>query len=203
MPATESPDFVDPYVDPATGILKNLVGVTTQAELDTIEGDLVPVRALRLEANLLAPTRDLAELRAIHRYLFSPIYEWAGELRTVDIRKNAEGAGFFVPVAMIERAAGFVANELREDDYLRGLDRERFIARLAHHYDQLNYIHPFREGNGRMQRLFWSRVARDAGWRLSWLEVTGEVNDAASRAAAEDRDLGPLIAMLEQVVSQA
>jgi cell filamentation protein len=202
VPATESSDFVDPYLDPATGILRNLVGATTQTELDAIEGDLVPVRALRLDANSPPPTRDLTELRAIHRHLFSPVYEWAGELRMVDIRKNIKGAGYFVPAALIERAAGVVAQELREDDFLRGLDRETFIARLAYYYDQLNFIHPFREGNGRAQRLFWDRVARDAGWKLSWLGVTGEVNDEASRAAAEDRDLRPLIAMLEKVVSQ-
>ncbi|MBU3995477.1 MAG: Fic family protein [Actinobacteria bacterium] len=201
MLATESSDFVDPYLDPATGILKNLVGATTQTELDAIEGDLVPVRALRLDVNSPPPTRDLTELRAIHRHLLSPVYEWAGELRMVDIRKNIQGAGYFVPAALIERAAGVVAQELREDDFLRGLDRETFIARLAYYYDQLNFIHPFREGNGRAQRLFWDRVARDAGWKLSWLGVTGEVNDEASRAAAEDRDLRPLIAMLEKVVS--
>ncbi|PDQ36574.1 MAG: hypothetical protein B5766_00070 [Candidatus Lumbricidophila eiseniae] len=167
-----------------------------------IEGDLVPVRALRLEADPPAPTRDLVELCAIHRYLFSPVYGWAGELRTVDIRKNTERAGYFVPVSMIERAADFVAQELREDDYLRGMDRRTFIARFAHHYDQLNYVHPFREGNGRAQRLFWDRVACDAGWQLSWLEVTGEIDDAACRAAAEERDLEPLITMLDQVVSR-
>lgn len=180
MLATESSDFVDPYLDPATGILKNLVGATTQTELDAIEGDLVPVRALGLDVSSPPPTRDLTELRAIHRHLFSPVYEWAGELRMVDIRKNIQGAGYFVPAALIERAAGVVAQELREDDFLRGLDRETFIARLAHYYDQLNFIHPFREGNGRAQRLFWDRVARDAGWKLSWLGVTGEVNDEAS-----------------------
>jgi len=193
-------DFVDPYLDPATGILKNLVGATTQAELDAVEGDLVPIRALRLAVEPPKPTGDLAELRAIHRFLFSPIYDWAGELRTVDIRKNVDGAGYFVPVSMIERAAGFAADELRADDYLRGMDRATFIARLAHHYDQFNYIHPFREGNGRAQRWMWDRIARDAGWRLSWLGVTGAVNDAASRAAAEDRDLQPLLTMLDRVV---
>ena len=129
------PDFVDPYLDPATGILKNLVGAATQAELDAVEGDLVPIRALRLAAEPPKPTGDLAELRAIHRFLFSPIYGWAGELRTVDIRKNVEGAGYFVPVSVIERAAGFAAPELRADDYLRGMDRATFIVRLAHHYD--------------------------------------------------------------------
>ncbi|MDR1634830.1 MAG: Fic family protein [Bifidobacteriaceae bacterium] len=38
------------------------------------------------------------------------------------------------------------------------------MERLAYYYDQLNYIHPFRAGNGRAQRVFWSRVARDAGY---------------------------------------
>lgn len=202
MPATGLPEFVDPYVDPSTAIPKNVVGAKTQAELDAIEGDLIPIRALRLELDPPEPTGDLAELRAVHRYLFSPIYGWAGELRTVDIRKNVEGAGYFVPVSMIERAAGHAAEELRQDGQLRGMDRRTFIARLAHHYDQFNYIHPFREGNGRTQRWFWDRVARDAGWQLSWLGVTGAVNYAASHAAAEDRDLGPLIEMLDQVVTR-
>ncbi len=196
------PDFVDPYVDLATGILKNLVGARTQAELDAIEGDLVPIRVLRLATDPPKPTGDLAELQAIHHFLFAPIYGWAGELRSVDIRKNVEGAGYFVPVSMIERAASFAADELREDRYLRGMDRTTFIARLAHHYDQFNYIHPFREGNGRTQRWMWDRIARDAGWRLSWLGVTGAVNDAASRIAADDQDLAPLVAMFERVVSR-
>ncbi|MDR5699789.1 Fic family protein [Agromyces aerolatus] len=111
-----------------------------------------------------------------------------------------DGAGYFVPVSMTERAAGFAADELRADEYLRGMDRAMFVARLAHHYDQFNYIHPFREGNGRAQRWMWDRIARDAGWRLNWLGVTGAVNDAASRAAAEERDLQLLIAMLDQIV---
>ena len=186
------PDFVDPYLDPATGILKNLVGATTQAELDAVEGDLVPIRALRLTVEPPNPTGDLAELRAIHRFLFGPIYGWAGELRTVDIRKNIEGASYFVPVSMIERAARFAADELRADDSLRGMDRATFIARLAHHYDQ---------GNGRTQRWMWGRVAGDAGWRLSWLGVTGAINDAACRIAADDQDLAPLIDLFDRVVT--
>ncbi|WP_378145467.1 Fic/DOC family protein [Cnuibacter sp. UC19_7] len=194
------PEFVDPYIDPATGVLRNLVGAVTKAELDAVEGDLVPIRMLRLAAEPPPPTGDLAELRAIHRFLFGPVYGWAGELRTVDIRKNVEGAGYFVPVSMVERAAGFAAEDLRADDDLRGMGRTTFIARLAHHYDQFNYIHPFREGNGRTQRWMWDRIARDAGWRLDWLDVSGAVNDEACRAASDDQDLAPLFAMFDRVV---
>lgn len=193
-------DFVDPYVDPATGILRNVAGARTQGELDQIEADLVEARTVDLPSQRIKKTGDLTELRAIHRYLFMDVYDWAGQLRTVDIRKNLEGSEYFLPVSLIERAASFTTAELAEDDFLRGMSRDRFITRLAHHYDQLNYIHPFREGNGRTQRAFWDRLAIDAGWQLTWLGVTGEVNDHASRVASETRDLEPLIAMFDEIV---
>ncbi|AJW77860.1 Fic/DOC family protein [Clavibacter michiganensis] len=195
--------FVDPYVDPATGILRNRVGARTRAELDRAEGDLSFAAMIELLTRPPRPTGDLAELRAIHRGLFADVYGWAGEIRTVDIRKDAEGAEFFLPVSMIDRAASFTAEELRADDMLRGLDRRRFVQRLAHHYDQLNYIHPFAEGNRRTQRLFWDRVARDAGRVLDWRRVSGAENDRASRIASESRDLTPLCTMLERVVVPA
>ncbi|MCS5511355.1 Fic family protein [Curtobacterium flaccumfaciens pv. betae] len=116
-------------------------------------------------------TGDLDELRAIHSKLFSDVYDWAGEVRTVDMRMNVAGAEFFLPASMIGRSAGYAADELRADNTLRGMDRDRFVMRLAHHYDQFNYIHPFREGNGRTQRVFWDRVSHDAGYTLDWREV--------------------------------
>lgn len=198
-----SPEFADPYLDAETGLLRNKVGAKAQSALDKAEGDLVFARLVQLMAHPVEPTGDLDELRAIHRHLFQDIYDWAGELRTVDIRKNVEGAQFFLPVPMIGRAAAYCAEELRADNDLRGMSREQFIDRLAYHYDQFNYLHPFREGNGRTQRVFWNRVARDAGWQLDWRKVHGATNDRASRAAAEERDLGPLREMLDQIVSQA
>jgi fido (protein-threonine AMPylation protein) len=112
------------------------------------------------------PTGDLTELRAIHRHLFQDLYDWAGQVSTVDIRKNVEGAGFFLPSGMIERASAFAAGELHADNTLCGLDRAHFIDRLAYPYDQVNYIHPFREGNGRVQRVLWNRIALAARWQL-------------------------------------
>lgn len=146
---------------------------------------------------------DLDELRAVHRHLFQDLYEWAGEVRTVDISKSHEGADFFLPVSMISRAANYAADELRADNNVQGLDRDRFIDRLAHHYDQFNYIHPFREGNGRTQRVFWNRVARDANWQLDWREVHGWTNDRACRVARQQRDFGPLREMFDQIVTEA
>lgn len=187
----------DPYLDEDSGILQNLVGATTREELATAEADLTFARTLELEHLDLPATRDLAELAAIHRQLFQDIYPWAGEIRTVDLRRSAEG---FLPAMAIDRATGIAAGDLRTEHHLQGRDRGNFIARLAHHYDQFNYIHPFREGNGRTQRIFWSRVATAAGWELDWTQVERKHNDEASRLAAEERDMAPLMAMFEKVV---
>ena len=79
-------EFVDPYLDPETGVLRNLVGARTQTALDTAEGDLTFTRLVQLMDHPVRPTGDLHELRAIHAHLFQDLYPWAGQLRTVDIR---------------------------------------------------------------------------------------------------------------------
>lgn len=142
-----STEFVDPYLDPETGLLRNKVGAQTKVALDEAEGDLSFARLVQLMDHPVKPTGDL--------------------------------------------------------DELRGMRREQFIDRLAYHYDQFNYVHPFREGNGRTQRVFWNRVARDAGWQLDWRAVHGATNDQASRAASEQQDFGPLREMFDQIVSKA
>lgn len=192
----------DPYIDRATGVLRNLVGARTKVALEEIEGDLSFARLVQLVDHPAAPTGDLDELRAIHRHLFQDVYEWAGELRIINMRKNTPGSDFFLPVELLDRAAGNAFAQLREERMLTGLSRPEFIERLAHHYDQVNYLHPFREGNGRTQRLFWDRVAVDAGWDLDWSVTTGPVNDDACLIAARDRDLTPLKRMFEQVVHE-
>lgn len=193
----------DPYIDPSTGILRNLIGAETRDALSIAEGDLVFARLVQLAERPPAGTGDLVELQAIHRQLFQDVFDWAGDLRTVDIRKREEGAEPFLPVQMIDRAAAFAARELHADHSLRDMRLDLFVERLAYHYDAFNYIHPFREGNGRTQRVMWNRVALEAGWQLDWQRVQGPTNDAACRAAAEDQDFGPLRAMFTQITAPA
>lgn len=68
---------------------------------------------------------------------------------------------------------------------------------MAYHYDNYNFVHPFREGNGRTQRVFWALLCHDAGFDIDWRLVSGKENDEASRLAAEDRDYSALIAMFK------
>ena len=56
-------------------------------------------------------------------------------------------------------------------NWLRGLYREAFFEKLAEYYCELNVIHPFREGNGRVQRLLIEHLALAAGYDLAWDKV--------------------------------
>jgi len=198
----DSPDTVDPYLIPGTDVLRNLLGIRISADLASAEADLSFARALQLLDSPAPATNDLDELRAIHRHLFQDLFDWAGAVRTIDVRKNIPGAEFFLPVGYIEHASAVCFRELAEERHLWGLPRERFVQRLAYHYEKINYIHPFREGNGRTQRIFWNRVALRAGWQLDWRPVHGEENHAAARAGSDQQDLGPLIRMFEKVVME-
>lgn len=193
-------DFVDPYFDDTIGDLRNLLGATSSEELKEREAQIVFANELDLEAANIARTNDLTEVLAIHTHLFGDIYDWAGQIRTVDIKKADDGAEFFLIVRKILDASRYVFGELSKENHLKSLSINEFIERLAYFYDQLNYIHPFREGNGRVQRIFWSRVSRDAGYEINWDKVVGNENDEASRIAAEDMDLSALKAMFMKIV---
>ena len=55
---------------------------------------------------------------------------------------------------------------------------------MARHLDAVNNLHPFRDGNGRTQRIFFSQLSGRAGYLLRWDRISAEENAAASRAGA-------------------
>jgi cell filamentation protein len=195
-----SDEFVDPYFDPKIGDLRNLLGAKSSTELAELEAQAVFANELELADTRIPRSNDLTELCRIHAQLFKGVYDWAGQIRIVDIRKSQDQAAFFVPVAYIQRAAGSVFTELAEAKNLKGLPRQKFVEQLAYFYDQLNYIHPFREGNGRAQRVFWARVAVDAGYLIFWDEVIRDENDRASAAAMDSEDRRLLETMFNRIV---
>ena len=195
-------DFVDPYIDQATGVLRNLVGASSYDELRNAEGELIAMRTSEFLQELpFKVSGSMDDFQRIHRWLFQDVYDWAGEVRCVEIRKGREGSEFFLPSSNIPRGFEWAQEELRKDNLLQGLPLNQFPRRLAYHFDNYNFIHPFREGNGRTQRLFWTLLCHDAGIDLDWRQVSGEENDEASRAAAEDMDLSGLVAIFERIAS--
>jgi fido (protein-threonine AMPylation protein) len=73
----------DPYLDPASGVLHNRLGITDAGELAQAEAALSASRIVDLERRRLPGRYDLAHLRAFHRLILGDVYDWAGELRTV------------------------------------------------------------------------------------------------------------------------
>ena len=186
----------DPYTDPATGVLRNKLGITDDRTLQRVEADLTRAALQELAVSHLPGDYDLAHLLAFHRAIFDDLYSWAGQVRTVSIAKP--GAVFAAPM-FIESYADDVFAQLRHEDYLRGLARGEFVKRAAHYYAEINAIHPAREGNGRAQRAFFGQLARDAGWSIAWRRMDPEFNVLASLAGHRG-DLGPLVRMFDALV---
>jgi cell filamentation protein len=184
----------DPYLDPASGVLRNLLGITDAAELAQAEAALSASRLIDLELRRLPGRYDLAHLQAFHRYILGDVYDWAGQLRTVSI---AKGSVFCLP-QHLESYAADVFGRLAAADRLRGLARDAFITALAGFLGDVNALHPFREGNGRAQRAFFSQLAHDAGHHIAWVRMDPDRNTAASAAALRG-DPTQLRAMLDQL----
>jgi fido (protein-threonine AMPylation protein) len=159
----------DPYLDPATGVLKNRLGITDEATLQQTEADIVAARSQELSQTPLKGNLDLVHLQSIHGRLFGDVYEWAGELRTIDISK---GGSRFAHYGHIESGAAPIFKQLAQENHLAGLPPDPFSDRAAYYFGELNALHPFREGNGRATREFISHVAQANGYYVAWENVS-------------------------------
>jgi cell filamentation protein len=186
-------------VAPGSDVLRNKIGATTKDQLQEAENDLVEFRVaeLRERPGLVNQSFDLPHLRSIHRHLFQDVYEWAGELRTVGLAKG--GGESFMPPAQIERPMLHAQDHIR-DLRARWPSASEIPGRLAYIYDFVNFAHPFREGNGRTQREFFTQLLAERGLRLAWERVESEELHAACHAARNDGDLEPLTVLMAAVL---
>ena len=161
----------DDYLDTVSGVLKNRLGLTDTIKLEETEAALAAARSFDLARKPLAGNFDLAHLKAMHRYLFGDVYEWAGQIRTID---STKGDSRFANYQYIETAANAVFQKLAGENYLAGLPEDKFSERAAYYLGEINALHPFREGNGRAQREFISHLAYKNGFYIEWQHMTQE-----------------------------
>jgi len=183
----------DHYTDPKTGVLKNLLGIATEAELEKAEATFAGIRSYELAQNPLEGNFDLDHLKAIHRTIFKDLYEWAGQCRDIDI---AKGDNFFAHHVHIETAAKAIFDKLAQEKYLAGLSTADFCARAAYYFGEINALHPFREGNGRAQREFISHLAYRNGYYIEWKNTDQDEMVGASIASFKHGDTSKLAAIL-------
>lgn len=157
------------YLYPGTNVLINHFGIQDQMQLDRMERYHTAFRAMELRLNPENEEFSFDRLKSIHRHLFQDVYPFAGEIRTTNIGKN----GFwFCDRDMIGRLSEMVFDELKSDRYLQGLSKDRFAEKAAYYYTEINFMHPFREGNGRTTREFFGQLAKSAGYELEWQNVS-------------------------------
>jgi len=164
-------DADDTYCYPGTDVLRNKAEITNAKDLDAYEGELSTLRSIEILENPIAGQFNLAHLQRIHLALFQDVYDWAGKIRTVDISR---GNSRFANVRFIESAANDIFNKLARENWLKGLDADALSKRLAHYLSEINALHPFREGNGRVQRIFISKLSQSADFQLDYSDLEQE-----------------------------
>lgn len=144
--------------------LENKLGQTSSAELDREEERISKKKAAQLFDRKLLDTFDVgtfAGLAAIHKYLFEDIYDFASELRTVNI---AKGDFRFAPLMYLQAAL----------DNIDKMPQSNFDE-IIEKYVEMNIAHPFREGNGRSTRIWLDHILKnEIGKVVDWSKVDKE-----------------------------
>ena len=193
----------DPYLYPGTDVLRNVAGLRHADQLVAFETVNTARRSYELLTNPVSGGFNTAHLKAIHQYLFQDVYSWAGEFRTTVLGK-AEQLGrppvWFTPPHLLEHEAERIFESLSRADLLRGLPRLPFAHQAARLLAEINKLHPFREGNGRTQRIFLNAVAQQVGHQLHFDVVSRERMVQAS-IEANGGNLGMMTRMFDEITS--
>lgn len=168
------------YCYPDSYTLKNKLNITDAEELRHVEREITALRTAQIMVEGIDGKFDFEHLKAIHHFLFQDFYEWAGKVRTVNISKGNQ----FCLFQYIDQQMNQVLLELKQENYLKDCkSKEKIGKRIAYYLSEMNAIHPFREGNGRAQRLFVEKIADFNGYYLDFMKISSkEMLDASVRA---------------------
>ena len=159
----------DPYCYSGTNVLINKFNIKNETTLNDAEREITTA-ALQNISFQVAPY-DLNYFKRLHFILFNHIYDWAGEIRTIDISKENTR---FCTSSRIEPEANKIFEDLKQKNYYQDCSHEIFIENLAELYADINMLHPFRDGNGRTQRILFEHIALNCNYIIDWGAVTTE-----------------------------
>lgn len=145
-------------------MLENKLGITDSAELARIEEKISKQKAVEMFENGYLESLESGtyeSLAMIHKYLFDEIYDFAGEIRKVNISK----VNFrFAPLMYLDAA-------------LQSIDKmpQSTFDEIVEKYVEMNVAHPFREGNGRSTRIWLNlMLKKEIGYVVDWSKVNKE-----------------------------
>lgn len=186
--------MADSYVYPDSNVLVNKLGIRDQALLDAAERQATRTRldGVKLSDKQLYETSAAGQ---VHQQLFQDLYAWAGQQRTVNISKVTA----FLSASQIGMGLQEVSRQLRSNAPLEDLKGLRaavkagspaataeVAARLAGPVAELNFVHPFRDGNGRTTRAYVDQIVQRAGLRFDAGRLDRDLWMKASIQSAAD-----------------
>lgn len=166
MPFESNYKYIDHeylYTDKDTGVLLNKENIKNYKELIAFESLCVANRSEQLLKNPIKIEYGY-DLLKIHKFLFQDVYDWAGSVRKVEI---AKGGRQFLPMHSFNSAFAYIDGLLSELKAIQKSDKKKIAEKLAIILDNINFLHPFREGNGRTQREFTRLLALQKGYKLN------------------------------------
>lgn len=179
------------YCYKGTNVLINNFNVTDADKLSNIERPLVLARLFDLRQNNNIGNFDLEHFLQIHEYLFGAIYPFAGSIRTENIAKDNFR---FAEWEFIEGELKRILTQLKEENYLEGLNKQDLANRLSYYMAELNVLHPFRDGNGRTIREFCRQLAYKNGFILNLSKIDAkEMFDASVQSVIDPSYLEKLL----------
>jgi len=119
----------DIYCYPNSSVLKNKLDLLEQDRLDAFEADITLARIISIENNPIKGSFDFDHLKRIHFEIFQDIYEWAGEVRRVDILRESSR---FANVRMIDRAVEYIFRDIAKENLFQNLEPYEVSEKLAH-----------------------------------------------------------------------
>jgi cell filamentation protein len=186
----------DPYVYPGTETLKNLFGERDDERFKEIEADYTGFRIRELMDSPFQGEYDSSHLCRLHQYIFQDIFEWAGNIRTINIEKSESVLGGlsveYSNITDIEQHLATSLHQLRENDWksLNIHDKARIFSLCI---TNIWKIHPFREGNTRTVVTFCCDFADRNNFPLNrelFRDNSAYVRTALVAASAVFHDLG-------------
>jgi cell filamentation protein len=188
--------MTDPYLYPGTETLKNLFNERDDARLKVIEADYTGFRIRELVESPIQGEYDLFHLCRLHQYIFQDIFEWAGNIRTINFEKPESVLGGlsveYSDAPDIEQNLAASLYKLREVDWLR-MDVPDKAESFSRCMADIWKVHPFREGNTRTIVTFCCDFADTNNFPLDrglFKDNSAYVRTALVAASAVFQDLG-------------
>lgn len=162
--------MLDPYLIPDTDVLQNKLGIADKDLLEKAEADITYLKLLDIDAWFENKPLNYETFLEVHKYIFGDLYEWAGQIRTIDIYKEEVVLGgvslTYGEISSIQFQIETIIDNLNQVEW-SNISVEDMIPLFSDLIAQLWLIHPFREGNTRTVMRFAGLFANAKGFPLN------------------------------------